>query len=158
VVYEHLLGYVNQEKAKITDTTSFMQWQSCNHQVMLYIQAFFLSYMLYTSKYRSTHPKILPRHNHVYGDTNVYIMCHLVGTDVHEKCLFVPDKLKKVEKEICLFNASLLNGGQLYVWDLFDGKVEKLQNALMEADDNDLQNKVCDAIWDWHDALSIELA
>lgn len=63
-----------------------------------------------------------------------------------------------MEDEICLFNASLLNGGRYYVRALFEGMVERLQHDLTEAHDDDrLHYKVRDAIQNQHDALSIEL-
>jgi hypothetical protein len=72
VVYERLLAYVKQEKTKIAPTTSFEQWQSHNRRVMLYIRAFFLSYMLYARDYKGRHLLYLP---HPYRATAMRFGC-----------------------------------------------------------------------------------
>jgi hypothetical protein len=55
VVYTRLLEYVEQEKTKIDRDTSFEQWLLRNRRVLLYIRAFFLSYMLYAREYKGTY-------------------------------------------------------------------------------------------------------
>jgi len=57
VVYKSLLDYVKQERVKVGPKTSFERWRAHNRRVLLYIRAFFLSYMLFAREYKGTHAR-----------------------------------------------------------------------------------------------------
>lgn len=52
VVYKRLLDRVEEEVAKVKPDTSFDRWRQCNRRVMLYVRAFFFSYMEYAHDYK----------------------------------------------------------------------------------------------------------
>jgi len=98
VAYARLLSLVEQEQNKVTRATSFDDWRTCNRRIMLLVRIFFFAYMKYAFLYK----EYVAEHCGVD---------HLFSSNEQE--------LLAICDEISLFNASLLNGGQNYVEQLF---------------------------------------
>ncbi|KAL6049917.1 hypothetical protein QOT17_018637 [Balamuthia mandrillaris] len=95
--YRSLRRFISDEAQKIKVETQFEDWQLCNRNIFNHIRLFFLSYLIYAKEWKNT------------------IQDKLFGQD-----------LTNIADEIDLFNASLLNGGQMYVDWVFQREVESI--------------------------------